>query len=207
MALTNNSLLVPVPASGVSVASHTAAGKEHQAVVLVDHLGHAVDSRPEWLVWFTPATNAASRRVGDLFNADATKIVRVRGIWLIPTLTAITGVQIGFGVKRTTAVGTGGTPETPRPMDTNQSALDADITARSGASGGATVAYTYFQNYLFNDETNAGAGMVWSANLLPVMGPRVAELVLRQNQGLLIQQDVTATVGLTGALLYFVTDD
>lgn len=205
MTLANDSILV-TPGSGATIATHLAGGKEHQVIVEADHLGHIKGSRDGFLLYFTAATNAANRRVGDLFNADATAIVRVQGIWIIPTLTAITGVQIGFGIKRTSAVGTGGTVETPRKLDESQGNLNANITARSGATGGATVVYTYFPSFFFNDETNAGAGFVAYQNQLPVIADKVVEIVLRQNQGLMVQQDITQIVGLTGALMYFVVE-
>lgn len=205
MALPNDSILV-TPGSGATVATHLASGKEYQVVMEADALGHIKGSRDGFLCSFTPATNAANRRVADLFNADATAIVRIQGIWIQPTLTAITGVNIAFATKRTSAVGTGGTAETPRPLDTTQAALDADITARSGATGGATEVYTYLTQYFLNDETNAPAGLISLINQLPILGDKVVEIVLRQNQGILIQQVVTATVGLTGALIYFVVE-
>lgn len=201
----NDSILV-TPGTGATVATHAAGGKEHQVVMLADVAGHIIGSRDEFLCWFTPATNAANRSVADLFNADATIIVRVRGIWIVPTLTAITGVNIGWDINRTSAVGTGGTTETPRPLDTTQAALDADITARSGATGGATLVYKYLSAYCLNDETNAGAGILAYQNQLPTFGDRIAEIVLRQNQGIQVKQAVTATVGLTGALIHFVVE-
>ena len=205
MTFPNDSILV-TPGSGATVATHAVSSKEYQVIMEADSLGHIKGSRADFLVFFTPATNAANRRVGDLFNADASLVIRVQGIWIMPTLSAITGVQIGFGIKRTSAVGTGGTVITPRPLDTTYAALDADITARAGATGGATAVYTYFQQHFLNDETNSGAGMVGLVNCLPVISDKTVEIVLRQNEGLLIQQDVTATVGLTGAMLYFTVE-
>ncbi len=205
MTQANDSILV-TPGIGATIATHLANSKEHQVVMVADKDGHIIGSRDDFLCWFTPATNAANRSVADLFNADAAVIVRVRGIWIVPTLTAITGVPIGFDINRTSAVGTGGTAETPRPLDTGQAALDADITARSGATGGATLVYKYLTAYCLNDETNAGAGILAYQNQLPTFGGRIAEIVLRQNQGVQVKQSVTATVGLTGALIHFTVE-
>mgnify|MGYP001564368423 CR=1 FL=1 len=205
MTQANDSILV-TPGAGATVATHLVGGKEYQAIMEADHLGHIKGSRDGFLVWFTPATNAVARRIGDLFNADAALVVRVQGIWIIPTITAVTGANIEYGIRRTSAVGTGGTVETPRPLDTTQAALDADITARSGATGGATEVYKYFSIYSFNEETNAGLVLLAYQNQLPTFGDKVVELVLRQNQGILIKQEAGATVGLTGALAYFVVE-
>ncbi len=205
--LAPDSITVTDQASGVEHATKIVSSKHYPVVMVADGDGHIQGSRDEWFAWFTPATNAANRRVGDLFNADATVIVRVRGIWIIPTWTAITGVALEFILHRTSAVGTGGSTITPRPMDTTQPALDSDITARAGATGGATSVYEYLRQYHFNEETNAAVGLMQHQNLLPSsIGNRVAEIVLRQNQGILIQQGGAGTVGLTGALVYFTTE-
>ena len=176
-------------------------------VVMAEADGHIVNSKDDWFVWFTPATNAASRSVGDLFNADATAIVRVRGVWIVHTVTAITGVAMGFDLNKTSAVGTGGTAMTPRPLDSAFAALDSDITARAGATGGATLAHQLLAAYLINEETNAYTGLAQHQNLLPSsIGNRVAEIVLRQNQGIQVKQHAAGTVGLTGALMYFTVE-
>lgn len=205
MGLANDSILV-TPGSGATVATQLVGGKEHQVVMQADNSGHIIGSRDAFLCYFTPAANAANRSVADLFNAAASVIVRIRGVWIIPTLTAITGVNIGWDINRTSSVGTGGTIQTPRPMDTTQTALDAAITARADATAGAALVYKYLSVFCLNDETNAGAGIVAYQNQLPLFGDRVAEIVLRQNQGVQVKQAVTATVGLTGALIYFTVE-
>lgn len=195
------------PGSGAVVATHTVSSKEYQVVMMAEADGHIVNSKDDWFAWFAPATNANSRSVGDLFNADAAAVVRVRGVWIVPTSTAITGAQIAFDLNKTSAVGTGGTTVTPRPLDPNAPALDADITARAGATGGATLAHLLLQQYHFNEETNASTALVQHQNLLPSsIGNRVAEIVLRQNQGVQVKQSVAMTTGLTGALFYFTVE-
>jgi len=175
-------------------------------VMVAEDDGHIVGTRDDWVAYYTPQTNAASREVGELFNADAAVIVRVRGIWIIPTLTAITGVQIGFDINRISTVGTGGTAVTPRPMDKNFAALDTDITARFGATGGAALDFLYFTSFFFNDETNPSIGLQQFGNLIPTFGNEITEIVLRQNQGIQVKQSISATVGLTGALIYFTVE-
>ena len=205
--LANDSILV-TPGAGATVATHTVSSKEHQVFMEADHLGHLKGSRDGFVAWYTPVTNAAGREVAELFNADAGgAVVRVRGIWVVPTLTAITGVQIGFDVNRISAVGTtGSTAVTPRPLDKNAAVLDADITARYGSTAGATLDVLLWQCYFFNDETNPSAGFVGRINQVPVVADYACEVVLRQNQGVQVKQSVTATVGLTGALIYFVVE-
>jgi hypothetical protein len=205
MALASDSIAITA-GSGEAVATRTVSGKKHQVVMVADHDGHILGSRDEFLCFFTPGTNAVGRRVADLFNGDSAKVVRVRGIWIVPTCTAITGANIEWSVKRTSAVGTGGVAETPRPLDTSQLAMDTDITARSGATGGATEAYKYFSVYTINEETNAGVTLLQYQNQLPMYGDRIAEIVLRTGEGVLVKQEAGATVGLTGAMMHLVVE-
>lgn len=204
--LSNDSVTV-TPGAGATIATHLAGGKEHQVVLVADSDGHIQNSKDDWFVWFTPATNANARSVGDLFNADASAIVRVRGVWIVPTVTAITGAQIAFDLNRTNTVGTAGTVMTPRALDHSSPALSASITARAGATGGAALQYLYLQHYHFNEETNAATPLIQHQNLLPSsIGNRVAEVILRQNQGLQVKQSVAMTTGLTGCLMYFTVE-
>lgn len=195
-------------AGGDVVATHTVSGKEYQVVMVADGEGQIHDSRPEYMAWFTPATNAASRSWGDLFNNESGAVVRVRGIWIVPTSTAITGVNIGADVNKTSAVGTGGTAITPRKLDTNAAALAAGITARAGATGGATLNHLFWATYHFNEETNASTALIQHQNQIPSgIGGRVAEIVLRTGEGVQVKQHAAGTVGLTGVLMYFVVDN
>lgn len=206
MTLANDSITV-TPGAGATVATHTVGGKEYQAFMEADEVGHIKGTRPSYTAYYTPTTNAASREVAELFNANAASIVRVRGIWLIPTQTAITGVNIGFDINKISAVGTtGSTVITPRKLDSSASTMAADITARFGATAGATLNHLYWQVYFFNDETNVSTPIQATYNQLPVQGDNAVEIVLRQNEGIQVKQSVTATVGLTGALIYFVVE-
>lgn len=202
----NDSVLVTPGVTGATVATHLANGKEYQVVMQAGPDGHLLDSRDSFAVWYPPQTNAANREVAELFNADATAIVRVRGIWVIPTMTGITGVQIGFDINKISAVGsTGSTVVTPRKLDSNFTNLNANITARYGSTAGATLDHLFWSAYMFNDETNPTM-MAGYVNQLPSFGRDIVEIVLRQNQGVQVKQSVTATVGLTGALIYFVVE-
>jgi hypothetical protein len=196
---------------GEAMATHTpAGGAEHQVFIQAGPDGHLLDSKEGFFVWYPPQTNAANREVAELFNADATKVVRVRGIWLVPTLTSVTGIQHIFEVNKISAVGTtSSTTVTPRPLDSSFAALDADITARYGSTAGATLDFLFFTIYIWNEETAAGGtiGLVAYQNQLPSLGRDTVELVLRQNQGVQIKELESGTeAGLTGALIYFVVE-
>lgn len=206
MTVANDSILV-TPGSGAAVATHAAGGKEHQVVMVAGADGHVIGSRPDFLLWFAPATNAANRILGDIYNTTATPI-RIRGVWIVPTNTAITGASIDWIVGRTTAAGTGGTSVTPAPMDTAGTIWPAGATARANPTGGATAGTLLFNSYGFNEETNAGHILLAYQNQLPQLGDRVMEIVLRQNEGMAVRQSATATaVGLTGMLVLAAFDN
>lgn len=180
---------------------------EVPVVVPVGADGHLIGSRPDFLLWFAPAANAANRILGDLFNTGSVPI-RVRGLWIVPTNTAVTGAAIDWLVERTTAVGTGGAAVVPAPMDTAGTAWPAAATARANPTGGATESTDLFRIYSFNEETNAGLLLLPYQNQLPQLGDRVLEIVLNQNQGLAVRQSATAnTVGLTGMLMLATFDN
>lgn len=205
MTLANDSILV-TPGSGATVATHLAGGKEYQVTMEADHIGHIKGSRDAFMAFFPAVLNASAREVAELFNAHATLIVRVQGIWIMPTLTAITGVQIGFGINKISAKGTTGlVAVTPRPLDSNFTALDVAITAGYASTAGGTLNHLFWTSYFFNDETNPSS-IIGLINQLPVVSDKVVEIVLRQNQGVQVKQSVAATVGLTGALMYFTVE-
>jgi hypothetical protein len=90
MALPNDSITV-TPGTGATVPTHLVSGKEYEVIMEADARGHIKGSKPGFLAYYTPQTNASGREVAELFNANASTLVLVRGIWIIPTASAITG--------------------------------------------------------------------------------------------------------------------
>jgi hypothetical protein len=157
--------------------------------------------------------NSASTVHWDLFNADAALVVRVLSIRQIPNITsAVTGIVFDWLLERTTAVGTGGSSLTAWLADLNDTALDADITARSKPSGGANQSTDLVNYSLSSEETNTATIQVASmgglelvpAHLLPQYGGK--GIVLRQNQGLRCVQVTASAAGNTGWLISFVVE-
>lgn len=189
----------------------TTDGVDHQTFIPVDETGHVTGTRPDYSVFYTPQTNAVNREVGELFNAHASAIVRVRGIWVMPTNTSLaTAIQLGFDINRITTVGsTGSTTVTPRPFDTASAAIPAGITARYNSTAGATFSHLYWTQYVWNDELSPGTAVIPLMNQIPVLGDRVAEIVLRPSQGLQVKigQLTGTAVGLTACMMYFVVDN
>lgn len=187
----------------------TPDGASHQTVILAGADGHVVGTRPSYSIFYAAATVALNLELGELFNAHASAIVRVRGIWLMPTNTSIAGCQLGVDVNRISTVGTSGTTETPRLYDTNFAAVPAGITARRGATGGATLVYRYWPQYVFNDELSPSIANVPFINQLPVYGDRVEEVVLRPSQGVQVKIGALSgtAAGQMGAKIDFVVDN
>lgn len=189
--------------AGDPVGTHTLDGVEVQTVLPLAADGHIVDSKDLFVLAIPSQVHVAVANTvhWDLFNADAAKILRVLSIRQKPNIvTAVTGVAKAWKLARTTAVGTGGSALTPWPVDTTQAALDADITARSKPTGGATEG-TILRNYdVHSEETNTGTLAIAAAGgleLVPeILVPR--GIVLRQNEGLRVVQITSSAAGNTG---------
>jgi hypothetical protein len=206
MTLAGDSILV-TPGSGATVATHTVSAKEHQVVMLAEPQGHLVGTVPTY--WFSTGASthvaAASTLHLDLFNADATAIVRIRSI-VHTTLVeaAVTGVGIRFQMLRTSAVGTGGTPLTAWEGDVNQTDADADITARSKATAGATAGASLMWWNRSVEETVAPANG-GTQEVLPLLLQQNG-IVLRQNTGIRINQESNTAVGSSAFLIGFTVE-
>ena len=214
MTQANDSVLV-TPGSGTPVATHLANSKEHQVTMFADQSGHIWGSKPTYFFMIPSQVHvaAASTVHWDLFNADAALIVRVVSILQIPNITtAVTGVVFDWLLERTTAAGTGGSALTAWLPDLSQAALDADITARSKPTGGATQS-TDLRNYsLSGEETNAATIQIASQGGLELVPEPLQAVnggqgfVLRQNQGLRCVQVTNSAAGNTGWLISFTVE-
>lgn len=150
MTLANDSI-VRTPGAGALAATHMISSKEHPAIVRVCESGHIRASKESWL-YVCPSTFTTVNRF-DLWNATGSgKKLRIGGLWTIPKLdVAIVGAfSTRFDVFRTSAIGTGGTAWNSKsatqdvaggtvwPLDENNAALPAGVTARQFPTGGAT---------------------------------------------------------------------
>lgn len=201
------------PGVGESAATVAISGKKHQVMMLADGSGHILGTKPTYMFLIPSQVHVAAANTvhWDLFNADATAIVRVLSIRQIPNITtAVTGVVFDWLLERTTAVGTGGSTITPWLPDLSQAALDADITCRSKPTGGATQSTDLFNYSIHSEETNAATIQIASqgglelipAALQPVnVGGGTGGIILRQNQGLRCVQVTNSAAGNTGWLI------
>lgn len=200
---------------GEVIATETVNSKEYQVNMNAGADGHILGSKPLYVANIPSQVHVAVANTvhWDLFNADASLIVRVVSIRQLPNITtAVTGVVFNWLLERTTAVGTGGVAITPWLPDLNDAALDADISCRSKPTGGATQS-TDLRNYsLSGEETNTGSIIVTSLGglelvpdaLLPVNHGK--GIVLRQNQGLCCVQVTNSAAGNTGWLITFTVE-
>lgn len=218
MSLAGDSILV-TPGSGATVATETVNAKEHQVVMLADADGHIRGSKPLYGFTISSTVHVASANtvMWDLFNADASLLVRVVSVRQIPNITtAVTGIVFDWKLARTTAVGTGGTAQTAWLRDLSQTALDADITCRLKPTGGATEGVILFNYALSSEETNTGTIIVASQGGLELIPPALsgiagvdnakAGILLRQNQGLRCVQVTSSAAGNTGWLIQFTVE-
>lgn len=216
MTTANDSILV-TPGTGATVATHLLSSKEYQAVVIASGgTGHVAGT--ELCYWYEIAEKvhvaAASTIHWDMFNAHATLVVRVLGIYQKPGIvTAVTGVATNWSLDRTTSIGTGGTAQTAKLADLSQTALNASITCRINPGGGAASGVALKTYTIHSEETNAASQMMHMmmaggvANLLPPMlNDPTAGLVLRENQGVKCTQTTNSAAGNTGWCICFTVE-
>lgn len=201
MTLPTDSITIPDAASGLEHAGVSIGGKFYPVVMVAGSTGHLNDTQPTYYYYTGLAAGAANQRLIDLFNAAGSgKLVKVKKLFMQCNMAAITGVGLQYDMIRTSAVGTAGTAITGRPADTTNAAIPAQITARRGATGGATESHILFPLGVDPEETRPGAGLMGMINWMPE-GQDVQELVLREGEGILVKQITSNTAGIMGCVL------
>jgi hypothetical protein len=209
MPVANDSVAV-TPGTGATIATHLAASREHQVVMLAVPSGQLHGDAATFVAATQNTIHVAAARtlLFDLFNATGSGVIlRVRGIYVIPALVAVTGVGMTYEVLRTTAVGTGGTAITPAPFDTATPALPAQVTARTKAAGGATSGTLLHTINGSSEETSPYAGLASILNHLPGAGLPVPQpIVLREGEGLRVDQTTNSAVGNVNVVVLFTVE-
>lgn len=202
MTLPNDSILV-TPGSGATVATHSVSSKEYQVVMQADAAGNLIDDPVGVYAASTVAmAKSASKNYISIFNADASLVVDVLHVWVAQELTAaVTGLVRGYRLYRTTSTAhSAGTSNTPVKLDTTTGTLDADITVRSNGQTVTSSGEAITALGVAEEETGAGgASNMWMWNW-KLFG---TSLVLRQNEGVMVQQDGTAGTGVLSAGVIF----
>lgn len=154
---------------------------------------------------------AANKHMISIHNASGSgKMVVLKKLFLIDlAITAVTGVALRQDVKRFSAVHTAGTAVTPVPCDSNNPALPAGVTVKTGAT--VTDVTLLFPMTFANDEVGATQAFPSSALLAGLNwfpeGIEVQEIRLREGEGLTVKNITNTTVGSFGYLLVFTLDD
>lgn len=194
--------------TGTTVATHTVSSKEYQAIMIADAAGYLIDDPTDCFASCGLAmAKAASRNYLTLFNNDdaSGRVVDVLGVWLGQELTAaVTGLVRGYRLYRSnTTTPSGGTLNTPVKLDTGSGALDADVEVRvsSGSGVTATVSGEAIAAIGIAEEETGGGGSsrIWLWNWKEIG----MSLVLRPDEGIIVQQDSTAGTGLISVGVVF----
>lgn len=205
--LAPDSITIPDAASGSEHAAIVISGKLYPVVVVAGPSGHLHDTQPTYYFYTGLAAGAQNQRLIDLFNASGSgKIIKVKKLFMQCNQAAITGVGLQYDVKRTTAVGTGGTALTGEKADSTNAALPAQITARARATGGATEGSILFPLGVDPEETRPGAGIMGMVNWMPE-GENLQEFVLREGEGILVKQITSSTAGIMGCVIVVTISD
>lgn len=216
MALPNGSVDI-TPGAGETVAVHDVGGKGYQTVMTSDPDGHIRGSLPAWGLVIPPSAVGASKIYFDLFNAQASTVLRLRKLFgIVATDVAVTGtLGVRVDTMRTSAVGTGGTAAVG-PTSASKTAaafwpftpgntLPAGVTARTVPTGGATDQAWLFPTYLFTEETNVSSQVSQFFNLLPELSTEQS-IELPTGNGLKVVQGTVASVGSLGFMAIFTVE-
>lgn len=206
MTVSNDSILV-TPGSGATVATHLAGSKEHQVVMLATDAGILYGTEKTYVFSTGNSANVAAARTThfDLFNATGSGVVvEIWAIYIIPTLAAVTGVGLTWEVAWSSTVGSGGTTKTPTVLDQNNTAVPAQVTARSKPTGGATIGNVILFPNTSSEETSPYAGQASVLNHLDWLaggaGP-FQPVTIREGQGIKIDQTTNSSVGSTNIVV------
>jgi len=200
----NDSILV-TPGSGATVATHLANSKEHQVVMTANEAGFIYGTIPTWVVQTANSANVAAARttIFDIFNATGSgQIIEIKCIYIIPTLVAVTGVGLTWEIINTNTVGTGGSTLTPRSYDSTNTAVNANVTARSKPTGGAATDFLLLSPNSSSEETSPYAALASQLNHVQWFDGSQG-IYLRENQGLKIDQTTNSSVGSTNIVVIF----
>lgn len=141
----------------------------------------------------------ANKYHANLFNASGSgKLVKVLRVELQPQLTGlITGHSITFRALRSSTTGTG-TTGTIAKLDTNDGDVPAQVTVRGSLTAAPTVSDVLALGIVDTEESRPGQKCI-------VFDSRdgVGPIVLREGQGLAIQQDAYASGGNISVIYYF----
>ncbi len=170
-------------------------------------------------VWtIPPAAPGIDKLYLDLFNAAGSgKILRLHKLLVVPQLDVASApvLSVRTDCYRTSAVGTGGTTAPYKsatrdvaggnisPVDTNNAALPAQVTARALPTGGATISEWLTPFHSISEETFSGVGYNTQSRDAITILPYGQIWTFREGQGLLVKQGGVASAGSIGFIVGF----
>ena len=191
--------------SGLNVATHQVGGKDYQVVLLAGPSGHLRDTLPTYYL-FTGAQALAANKIHlSIYNgAGSGKVLKVRKLFLLNLqVAAVTGIMVVWRVLKSSSAGTGGTAITPRPADSQNPALPAQVVVAGGPTT-PTEVFTWFDHAVSNDEIGATSAFptpqILAGLNLVAEGEVLQEITLREGEGLLVKQFTISAVGSYGVL-------
>lgn len=195
---TNNSVGI-TPGVGATVGTHDVDGKKYQGFVQVGPAGHIKGTAPTYVVATGNQTNVAAARTThfDLFNAVGSGVVvKIYGVYIIPTLAAVTGVGLTWEIAKSSSSGNAGTGLTIRSFDSSNVSVPAEVTARAKPASGATLDFVWIYVNGSSEETLPYASLASTLNLVPKTEDS-QPIVLREGEGIKIDQTTSSSVGST----------
>lgn len=164
------------------------------------------EQAPSYTAWANDVAPAASKHMLTIFNASGSGVVvevhALRAYLL--QIAAVTGAALRWDVLKASA-SSAGTAITPEKHDSGSAALPAGVTVRTN---GTVTGGNRLSGVIMSGEelTTAQAPMVRAEgqDLLPQLkNPKVKPIVLREGEGLTVQNVTSNTVGTFGLSVTF----
>lgn len=165
-----------------------------------------LEHAPTYTAWANDVAPAASKHMITLFNAAASGVIvevyDLRAILL--QVAAVTGVTLRWDILKCSAA-SAGTTITPELFDSGAAALPAGVTVRTNGTvtgGNRLAGYVVAGEELTTALTNVSGAV--GVDLLPMLkNPKAKPIVLREGQGITVQNVTSSTVGTFGLSVTF----
>jgi hypothetical protein len=164
------------------------------------------ETGPTYTAWANDVAPAASKHMLTLFNgAGSGSIIEIYDLRAVLLQTAaVTGVTLRWDVLKCSA-SSAGTTLTPELFDSGAAAIPAQIVARTGATvtaGARLFAATIASEEITTAQTNLAGNL--GINLLPMLNlPKAKPIVLREGQGITVQNITSSVIGTFGLSVTF----
>jgi hypothetical protein len=165
----------------------------------------SLEHAPTYTAWANDVAPAASKHMITIFNASGSGVVvEIYNLHArLLQIAAVTGVTLRWDVLKASAASSG-TVITPELFDSGAAALPAGVTVRTNGTvtaGARISALATAGEEITTGQTNLAARGV---DLLPMLDrPKAKPLVLREGEGLTVQNVTSSTVGTFGLSITF----